>query len=136
MLGITTEALQESRKASWGTIMLQANRDFFFDVRLYKVRKAIESEKPILERMNGECTPQDVEDYIGYLDMLYAFTEQGILDFKIADDNFSGYVEEAYINKEIREYLIELRREMNDEELYLGFEKWGKGNRPESSESV
>jgi hypothetical protein len=75
---------------------------------------------------------QDVEDYIGYFDMLYGFMENRILGAEIMDDNFGGYVEEAYINKEIREYIADLRREMNDEELYEGFEKWGKGELPKS----
>ena len=99
---------------------------------MYKVRKTIESKKPIFKSKGGECTEQDIEDYIGYFDMLFGFSEQGILDFKITDDNFGGYVEEAYINKEIRKYIVDLRREMNEEELYTGFEKWGKGKRPKS----
>jgi hypothetical protein len=129
---ITKEAVLDSRKSSWGTIMLQANRDLFFHDRMYMVRKAIESNKPIFESKGGKCTEQDVEDYIGYFDMLYGFMEDGILGAEITDDNFGGYVEEAYINKEIREYIADLRREMNDEELYEGFEKWGKGELPKS----
>jgi hypothetical protein len=129
---VTKEAMLEARKASYGTIILQANRDLFFNDRMYKVRKAIESKKPVFESKGGKCTEQDVEDYIGYFETLYGFMEHGILDIKITDDNFGGYVEEAYINKEIREYISELRREMNNEEMYKGFEKWGKGELPKS----
>jgi len=97
---------------------------------MYRVRKAVEDEKSIFEDKGGTCSEQDVEDYIGYLDMLYGFMEHGILDIKITDDNFGGYAEEASINKEIREYIAELRRKMNDKELYEGFEKWGEGTLP------
>ena len=95
-LWITTkDAIQESKKASWGTIILTANKDFFFNDRMYKVRKMIESQKPIFKEKGGNLTYQDIDDYIGYLDMLYGFVEQQILDYKIMDDNFGVFVDEA-----------------------------------------
>ena len=117
------EAAREARRASQGTILLEANRDLFFNDRMYRVRKAIEDEKPIFKEKGGECTEQDVEDYIGYCEMLYGFMEHGILDVKLTDDYFGGYVEEASINEEIREYIAYLRRKMNEDELYEGFEQ-------------
>jgi len=41
-------------------------------------------------------------------------------------------VEEASINEEIREYIAYLRRKMNEDELYEGFEQWGKKKLPKS----
>jgi hypothetical protein len=99
---------------------------------MYRVRKAIDMKKSILVTNGGECTEQDIEDYIGYFEMLYGFIENNIVDRQIVDDNFGGYAEDAYINKEIREYIDNLRRELNDEELYTGFCKWGKGEFPNS----
>lgn len=118
--------LKEARRASQGTILLEANRDFFFSDRMYRVRKAIESKKPILKSNGGQFTEQDLEDYIGYFEMLYGFTEQKILNLQLAEDNFGAYVEEAWVNKEVREYIGELRRTYNDEDIYIGSETWGK----------
>ena len=42
----------------------------------------------------------------------------------------SYYVEEAFENEEIRNYIAELRRDLDDEELYIGFENWEKKNLP------
>ena len=132
-LGYATKKLWTTTKGMVSvSIMLEANRDLFFNDRMNKVRKAIESEQPIFDSNGGTCTEQDVEDYIGYFEMLHGFTEQRILDSKIMENNFGGYVEEAYRNKDIREYIADLRREMNDEELYSGFEKWGKRKLPKS----
>jgi hypothetical protein len=123
----TREAVQEARRASQGILVAQLNKDFFFNERMYRVRKAIEEKKPILKAHKGESTDQDIEDYIGFLEMVHEFVERKILDCELADDNFGGYVEEASTDKEIRDYIVELRREMNNDELYSGFEEWGKG---------
>jgi hypothetical protein len=132
MLEVTKASLEEARKSSWGTIILEANRDLFFNDRMYRVRKAIDDKKPILSAKGGKCSEQDVEDYIGYFEMLYGMITSRIIDATIVSDNFGGYVEQAYINKEIRDYIDDLRRELNSEELYEGFYKWGKGELPNS----
>ena len=94
------------------------------------MRKAIESKKPIFESRGGKCTEQDVEDYTGYLEMLYEFMESGILDVKITNDNFGGFAVDAWGNKEIQDYINNLRREMGNQELYQGFEKWAREKLP------
>ena len=124
----TREAVQEARRASQGILVAQLNKDFFFNERMYRVRKAIESKKPLLKSHRGEFIEQDIEDYIGLLEMVCGFIKRGIVDFDLADDNFGGYVEEASTTKEIRDYISDLRREMNNDELYSGFEEWGKGS--------
>jgi len=130
-LWLTTRKLWfQTERASQGAIILQANRDLFFHERMYKVRKAIESKKPIFESKGGQCSDQDVEDYIGYFDTLYEFMESNILNVKMTNDNFGYYVEEAYKNEEIKNYITALRRELDDEELYSGFENWAKNNLP------
>jgi hypothetical protein len=120
-------AVQETRRASQGTLVAQLNKDIFFTERMYRMRKAIEAKKPILKSHKGEFTEQDIEDYIGTFDMVYGFVERNIIDCDLADDNFGAYVEEAYTNKEIRDYISDLRREMNDDKQYDRFEEWGKG---------
>jgi len=97
---------------------------------MYKVRRAIESKEPILESKGGKCSYQDVEDYIGYFESLYDLMEAKILNVKMTNGNFGYYVEEAYKNEEIKDYIAELRRKLDDEELYIGIEKWAKDNLP------
>jgi hypothetical protein len=122
----TKNAVREARQASQGTLLVQLNRDVFRDQRMYGIRKAIESKKPILEAHKGKFSEQELEDFIGYLDMIQGFVDKKILDCDLVEDNFAGYADEAYSNKEIREYLADLRREMNDEKQYDGFEKLAK----------
>jgi hypothetical protein len=128
----TRKLWSQTERASQGAIILQANRDLFFHERMYKVRKAIESKKPIFESKGGQCSVQDVEDYIGYFDTLYDFMKSKILNIKMTNDNFGYYVEEAYKNEEVKNYISGLRTELGDEELYNGFENWAKNKLPKS----
>lgn len=122
----------QTERASQGAIILQANKDLFFHERMYKVRKAIESKKTIFESNGGPCSDQDVEDYIGYFESLYDLMEAKILNVKMTNGNFGYYVQEAYENEEIKDYIAKVRRDLDDEELYIGFENWAKNNLPKS----
>jgi hypothetical protein len=93
---------------------------------MYGIRKAIESKKPILEAHKGKFSEQELEDFIGYLDMIEGFVERKIVDCDLVEDNFGAYAEEAYSNKEIRQYITDLRRELNNEKQYDGFAKMAK----------
>ena len=80
LLWITTrDAVREARNASQGTLMMQLNTAFFRDEKMYGIRKAIESKKPILQVHKGKFTEQELEDFIGLLDMT-----QGLVDRKFS----------------------------------------------------
>ncbi len=121
----TREAVQETRKASQGTLLLQLNKDFFFDDRMYRIRKAIEDEKPVFEGKGGQSTEQDIDDYIGFFDLMRDFEEKGIIDSELVGDNFDVYVCEAYENQEIQEYLAKVKKDLGSD-VNGNFEEWGK----------
>src|SRR5262245_46285561 len=124
LLWITTrDAVREARNASQGTLMMQLNTAFFREEKMYGIRKAIESKKPILQVHKGKFTEQELEDFIGLLDMTQQLVDRKILDCGLVEDNFAGYADEAIRNREITDYIAELRRDMNDKDLYDGFEK-------------
>ena len=96
---------------------------------MYRVRTAIEQKKPILSVNGGLCEDQDIDDYIGLLDMVAGFVSKKILDRDLAEDNFQEYAEDALKNKEVDEFINDVRRERNDNSLYERFVKFAQGSK-------
>ena len=44
------------------------------------------------------------------------------------NENFGIFVDEAYQNEEILNYMNRLRREDPHDEIFVGFERWAKKN--------
>lgn len=125
-LGGAANSLDETKKADQGNLILNLNRDFFFDDRLLKVRQAIENNDKILKENQGQLTDQDLDDYLGMFEMMDGLRERKILDASLLEDNFCIFVDEAYSNKEITTYISQVRKDLNDTGIYSGFENLAK----------
>ncbi len=126
-LWISTRAqVNELRKSSRGTLLVTINRDFFLTERLYGVRKAVESGGPILKKNRGKFAEQDVDDYIGFFDLLQSLIRQDILARDLVEDNFCEFAEDAYNNKEIQTYVAELRKRPKSSDTEADFEEFAK----------
>ena len=88
----TQEQLNETKRTSQGQIILELNRDFTFNERMYSMRKAIELKQPILSARGGKFTEQDIDDYIGFFEMVSTLVERGILNCTLVADNFDVYI--------------------------------------------
>jgi len=119
---IIGEQLKQAWRSSQGQLLLELNRDFSFNPKLYRMRKVIESGKPILGQRGGMFTEQDIDDYIGFFEMMSIFVDKEILDLCMVRDNFDVFMEDAYKNREIREYITRVRK-IYDGDMYSGFEK-------------
>jgi hypothetical protein len=104
------QEIDEFKKTAQGNFLLNLNRDFFLNERLYKLRKAIESNKPIFETKGGHFTEQDIDDYIGFFYLMSHLIDEKILNKDLIEENFCDFAEEAYENKEIKDYISNLRK--------------------------
>lgn len=120
------QSLSESAKANQGNIILTLNRDFFFDARLLKVRQAIENNESILIQNSGKLTDQDLDDYLGMFEIMDDLKSRKIIDSDLLKNNFCFYIKGAYNNKEIKEYIIDIRKQNNNQDIYNGTEKLAK----------
>jgi len=118
--------LTELRGQSQGNLILQLNRDFFLNQRLYELRKAIESGGPILQKNKGNFSIQDVDDYIGTFETMSGLIDKNILDKGLVEDNFGAFIVDAYDNQEVQGYVQDLNKEYKTSDMYSGFEKLGK----------
>ena len=126
-LWITTwQALNESKKATQGSFILELNRDFYLNDRLYGVRKSVESNAPILKENGGRYTTQDIDDYIGFFELMSNLIDRNVIDYKLIDSNFGESIMSAYENKEIMNYIMHQRKDLNEPDLYSGFNDLAK----------
>lgn len=125
MLHTAREQMSDARKTSQGQLILELNRDFTLNDRLYRIRKSIEYNKPILKQHGGQFTEQDIDDYIGLLELMSILKEREILDADLILDNFDVYIQNAFQNKEIRAYIAELRKTYGNT-MYIGLEHLAK----------
>ena len=126
-LWISTRAqVIELRKSSQGTLLVTINRDFFLTDRLYAVRKAIESGGPILTKNRGKLAEQDVDDYIGFFDLLQSLIRRDILARDLVEDNFCEFAVDAYKSKEIQSYIAEERKQLKSSDIEKDFEEFAK----------
>ena len=108
-------ALQEQANADF---LLKFNREFFGNETNQKIIVAIEEGKNILKQNKGGFSEYELDDYLGYYEMMSRFEGKGLLDFKLIDDMFGHYISLAYRNQEIKKYITVLRSETNDPRYY------------------
>ncbi len=121
-----SKSLEETKRADQGNLILSLNRDFFFNDRLYSVRKAIEDNVPILIENHGKLTDQDLDDYIGIFETMDGLRARKIVDSSLLDENFCVFISEAYNNVEVKSYITQVRNDANQQDIYSGFENLAK----------
>lgn len=111
------ETMKKSTENAWsiaqGTMLLQANRDFFYQEPHKKIIRAIERGADVRLGASG-ITDADLDDHIGFLDTIGTFVRAKILDEKLVWDVFSHYIESAHEDVKIAEYIQYARKEDKD----------------------
>ncbi|MBI3812110.1 MAG: hypothetical protein HY283_07885 [Nitrospirae bacterium] len=100
-----------------------------FDQEFYSgsnqtVTHALEHEGPLLKKNGGRITEEQLGDYLDVMESLSDVYHRGVIDKKMFADWEGRYIEEAYNNKEVREYIFEQQKD--DLETYTHFEAVAK----------
>jgi hypothetical protein len=122
----TRDLANEARKSSQGNLLVAINRDLFLTDRLYKVRKAIESDGPLLREKGGKVDTQDVDDYIGFFDLLQLLVRQDILARDLVEESFCEFAIDAHQSKGIKEYIAELRKQARWSNVFTAFQEFAE----------
>ncbi|ACX52453.1 hypothetical protein Adeg_1348 [Ammonifex degensii KC4] len=70
----------------------------------------------------GELDDADLDEYLGYFELLGALVRRRTVFFEDVNDLFGYYVEAAWEHPSIREYVEEIRRESGDPTAYEHFQ--------------
>jgi hypothetical protein len=120
---IQLKALREQANADF---LLKFNREFFGNDINQQIIVAIEENRYVLKENNGEFTAYELDDYLGYYELMSWFEKRGFIDFEIIDEMFGHYISLAWQNKEIEKYIDELRADTKDPRYYKPFEDLAK----------
>lgn len=102
--------------------LFRFNREFFANTTNQNIIIAIEENKKILKINTGEFTEYEIDDYLGYYELIAWYEKKGLIDYELIDEMFGHYISLAWQNKEIQNYINELRKSTNDLRYYKPFE--------------
>jgi len=113
--------------------MIQRSR-FVQDVSVYFTNNvkdsAIASDlydgKKILKKNGGRWEENELDDYLGFFELLNNYSEAGSINERDVNDFFSDYILTAYNNKEIKDYISKLRKNTKYTTYYERFENLGR----------
>lgn len=119
----TYQNYRSQRTQQQAQLMYKMQDDFFFkDERLPKILRLIEDDKPILKANGGEYTDYDLDDYLGFMELLDDYVDDGVLPYDWVYDQFGYYITQAYKNSEVRDYLLRTRQQSDfPETIFAGF---------------
>ena len=104
------------------------SRVFFDNPKYRNISIALENsylygETPVLEENGGQFSDYEIDDYLSLIYDLYAYGEEGLVPYRIIDDQFHYHICITYNNEEIKEYRNRLKREgFSDESAYSYFD--------------
>jgi len=89
-----------------------------------RLRLAIESNKPILQKHGGKFSTDDLDSYLSIFDALNDLYQRGMINKDIFYNDYSYDIEKAYGNAEIQSYLKDIRKDESD--FFSGFDNIAK----------
>jgi hypothetical protein len=79
--------------------------------------------KPILIKNHGRWSDENLNDYLGFFEILSDYVDAGSLDYRDVVDFYSDDVLIAYHNKEVQKYIADARKDGGSNEYFIKFEK-------------
>ena len=107
---------------------------FVNDLNIYfenhRLDSAIENDiytnRPLLKINKGRWDDKDLNNYIGFFELLSDYQEAGSLNERDVFDYYSEYILETYENKDIQQYISNVRKEGKSDDYFIKFEQMAK----------
>jgi hypothetical protein len=115
------------RGQSNADFITRLNREFFYESATNRnIIKAIEEQKPILQKNGGVFSEYDVRAYLRYFELIERFIANGIVSLDLVDEMFGSYIARAWENTEVRTYITDVREKKKDRRYFEHFEQLAK----------
>ncbi len=119
---VAWKQLEKISKQTRADFLFRFDREFFGNKKNQKIIRSIEEKEKLLKQNGGKFDEYDLDDYLGYFNMMKKFVDEKLINFKFIDDSFGHYIVRAWENEEIKIYIRGLRVESNDYRYYESFE--------------
>jgi hypothetical protein len=84
--------IRKSAQSTLGDLILRFHNDFFFRRRNSEIIRAIEEHQPVLKGNGGKFDDEDLDDFLGIIELLDLYIKKGLLEKKMVDDMFGYYI--------------------------------------------
>ncbi|OLC34078.1 MAG: hypothetical protein AUH84_05775 [Thaumarchaeota archaeon 13_1_40CM_4_38_7] len=98
------------------------HNDFFFNSRNEKIVRLIDSSQPILKINGGQFVELDLDDFLGIIELLWIYINDGVLTKKTVKDMFGYFIVKTWQTGEIQSYVRQVRLDEKDDSYYIGLE--------------
>jgi hypothetical protein len=121
--GISYQNYISQRNQQQASLFYKLQNDFFYDNQKFPaMKRCIEEDKPVLENNGGAFDEYDLDDYLGFFELISQYIDDNVLPIDWVNSNFGYYIEKAYKSPEIKEYISHLRQHLMLQDAYSGFE--------------
>lgn len=122
---VSYENSKSQKLQQQASLLYKMQDDYFFKNENYpKILRLLEQNKPIMKTNGGDYSEYDLDDYLGFFELLSTYVDNDVLPYELVNNQFGFYITQAYKNQEITEYITKLRKESSlPNFLYNGFEK-------------
>lgn len=115
------------KKIESARLIIEFDNHFINNKKNFEIMDKIDERKyPILKLNGGTILSGDLERYLGEFELMNNFYDNRLISEEMLYDSYSYYIEEAYKNKEIIDYIKQIRLAEKSPDLYLGFEQLAK----------
>ncbi len=112
--------IRDNQKTRLGDFLLRLHDAFFYKQNNPLIINCIEINKPILKKNGGTFKDIDLDNFLGFIELLSFYIKEEILREEIVKHVFGYYIIKANNNNEIKQY-IEDNRIKNGQHIYQGF---------------
>ena len=111
-----------AKKTTRAEFTLRLHNDFFFNSRNEKIVRLIDSSQPILKINGGQFVELDLDDFLGIIELLWIYINDGVLTKKTVKDMFGYFIVKTWQTGEIQSYVRQVRLDEKDDSYYIGLE--------------
>jgi hypothetical protein len=115
--------IRDVRNMQSAQLMLDFNNELSSDINS-EIVTVIEESQPIFIKNGGRFNSTDIDNYLTTYELINNVYEAGLMTGDMLYNAFSYEIVRTYDNKEIQNYLFEIRQE--DELFFAGFERLAK----------
>ena len=118
--------LETTQNIARVNLVRDLSKEFMGDELFTRIMVSIVDCEVLYDKHGGKYGFAEINKYLGILDDVSFFYSSGALDYNTVNHHFGGVIVEAYVYKEVQDYIAELRTKAGEEGALEDFESLAK----------